>query len=84
MSKRAFDKIRAGLDSARSYLDGSADKSAYKASRLGDGRPRKPGLDEMGPGVESIPARKGGEQTQGPRSKLGRPGMRGGFKKRER
>jgi excinuclease ABC subunit B len=41
-------------------------------------RPRKPNLDEMGPGVEAIPAHKG----EGPRSKLGRPGMRGGFKKR--
>ena len=30
MSKRAFDKIKAGLDSARSYLDGSADKSTYR------------------------------------------------------
>jgi putative transcriptional regulator len=30
MSKRAFDKIRAGLDSARTYLDGSADKAAYR------------------------------------------------------
>jgi putative transcriptional regulator len=30
MSKRAFDKIRAGLDSARGYLDGSADKAAYR------------------------------------------------------
>jgi hypothetical protein len=28
MSKRAFDKIRAGLDSARDYLDGSANKAA--------------------------------------------------------
>jgi excinuclease ABC subunit B len=55
----------------------------FKPSRPGDGRPRKPNLDEMGPGVESIPAR-GGEQSQGPRSKLGRPGMRGGFKKKGR
>lgn len=30
MSKRPFDKIRAGLDSARGYLDGSADKTAYR------------------------------------------------------
>jgi len=42
--------------------------------------PRKPNLDEMGPGVESIPAAKGG----GGRSTLGRPGMRGGFKRRGR
>ena len=54
----------------------------FKPSRPGDGRPRKPNLDEMGPGVESIPAR--GEPSQGPRSKLGRPVMRGGFKKKGR
>src|SRR6202522_1424742 len=34
--------------------------------------PHKPSLDQMGPGVESIPQRK-----PGPRSSLGRPGMRG-------
>ncbi len=34
--------------------------------------PRKPGLDEMGPGVESIP----GKGKPGPRSTSGRPGMR--------
>ncbi len=39
--------------------------------------PRKPTLDEMGPGVESIPAR-------GPRSTSGRAGMRGGWKPRGR
>jgi excinuclease ABC subunit B len=43
--------------------------------------PRKPNLDEMGPGVESIP---GGKRPEGPRSTLGRPGMRGGFKPRGR
>ena len=42
--------------------------------------PRKPSLDEMGPGVESIPAK----DRTGPRSTLGRPGMRGGFKPRGR
>jgi putative transcriptional regulator len=30
MSKRAFDKIKAGLDSARAYLDGTADNRAYR------------------------------------------------------
>jgi excinuclease ABC subunit B len=45
------------------------------------GAPRKPTLDEMSPGVESVPA-KGGRS--GPRSTLGRPGMRGGFKPRGR
>ncbi|MFZ3227385.1 MAG: hypothetical protein WA230_17975, partial [Xanthobacteraceae bacterium] len=42
--------------------------------------PRKPNLDEMGPGVESVPAK----DRSGPRSTLGRPGMRGGFKPRGR
>ena len=30
MSKRAFDKIMAGLDSTRAYLDGSAQKRQYR------------------------------------------------------
>ncbi len=30
MSKRAFDKIKAGLDSAQAYLDGAADKRRYR------------------------------------------------------
>lgn len=42
--------------------------------------PRKPTLDEMGPGVEAIPHGK----SHGPRSKLGRPGMHGGFKPKRR
>jgi excinuclease ABC subunit B len=47
-----------------------------------EGAPRKPSLDEMGPGVESVPA-QGGDNT-GPRSKLGRPGQHGGFKSNKR
>ncbi|MEA2984558.1 MAG: excinuclease subunit, partial [Alphaproteobacteria bacterium] len=43
------------------------------------GAPRKPDLDEMGPGVESVPGK-----SAGPRSTLGRPGMRGGWKKKGR
>jgi excinuclease ABC subunit B len=39
--------------------------------------PHKPSLDQMGPGVEAIPQAK-----PRPRSTLGRPGMRGGFKPR--
>ena len=35
--------------------------------------PRKPGLDEMGPGVEAIPGKAG---KIGPRSTSGRPGTR--------
>jgi len=30
MSKHAFDKIKAGLDDARAYLDGTADKKRYR------------------------------------------------------
>jgi putative transcriptional regulator len=30
MSKHAFDKIMAGLESARGYLDGTADKRRYR------------------------------------------------------
>lgn len=30
MSKRAFNKIKAGLDSAKAYLDGTADKRRYR------------------------------------------------------
>jgi len=43
-------------------------------------KPGKPSLDEMGPSVESIPAKSGSS----PRSTLGRPGMRGGWKSRKR
>jgi excinuclease ABC subunit B len=43
--------------------------------------PRKPNLDEMRSGVESIPGKR---DSAGPRSTLGRPGMRGGFKPRGR
>jgi putative transcriptional regulator len=30
MSKRAFDKIKAGLESAKAYLDGTGDKRKYR------------------------------------------------------
>jgi putative transcriptional regulator len=30
MSKQAFDKIKAGLDDARAFLDGKADKRRYR------------------------------------------------------
>ncbi len=41
--------------------------------------PRKPTLDEMGPGPEARPHRPGG-----PRSTMGKPGQRGGWKPRGR
>jgi excinuclease ABC subunit B len=63
------------------HLDemGIATWHEVKPARGDDKRPRKPTLDEMGPGVEAIPATK-----SGPRSTLGKPGMRGGFKPRRR
>jgi len=48
--------------------------------RPDDKRPRRPTLDEMGPGPESKPHRPG----TGPRSTHGKPGMRGGWKPRGR
>jgi excinuclease ABC subunit B len=41
--------------------------------------PHKPSLDQMGPAVEAVP-----RGTPGPRSTLGRPGMRGGVRPRRR
>ena len=32
MTKDAFDKIKAGIDDARRYLDGSADKRDFRVS----------------------------------------------------
>jgi excinuclease ABC subunit B len=66
--------------------DSSSPSPRLRGEGRGEGqsssdRPRKPSLDEMGPGVESIP---GGKRPDGPRSTLGRPGMRGGFKPRGR
>jgi excinuclease ABC subunit B len=52
----------------------------HEVAPLRSAAPRKPNLDEMGPGVESIPAK----DRTGPRSSLGRPGMRGGWKPRRR
>jgi excinuclease ABC subunit B len=53
-----------------------------RRGELGEERgPRKPNLDEMGPGVESVPGKR---DPSSPRSTLGRPGMRGGWKPRRR
>jgi len=67
--------------------------SAGGATGTQRNHPRKPSLDEMGPGVESIPGNRQeagsaegatGTSKSGPRSTLGRPGMRGGWKPRGR
>jgi hypothetical protein len=49
MSKHAFDKIMQGVEEARAFLDGTADKSRYRVHF----RPRNPTLDKMGPGMDS-------------------------------
>jgi excinuclease ABC subunit B len=74
-------KKRSNEGPHKPHLDemGIATWHEVKPARSGEA-PRKPNLDEMGPGVEAIPAHKG----EGPRSKLGRPGMRGGFKSNKR
>jgi excinuclease ABC subunit B len=62
---------------------------AREKARRGGGTPskiHKPDLDDMGPGVESVPGKSSGASDEarsakaGPRSTLGRPGMRGGWK----
>ena len=57
--------------------------SRGEAARGGGQRekPRKPTLDEMGPGMESKLYRPG---AASPRSTTGKPGMRGGWKPRQR
>jgi excinuclease ABC subunit B len=51
----------------------------FKPARDEASKPRKPSLDEMGPGVESVPARRG-PSLEGGRSTMGRPGQHGGFR----
>src|SRR6185312_9699175 len=62
------------------HLDEMGIATYHEVKPARGNRPRKPSLDEMGPGVESVPAKS----NSGPRSTLGRPGMRGGFKPRGR
>jgi excinuclease ABC subunit B len=68
-------------------------RSAAGATGTQRTTPRKPTLDEMGPSVESVPKQEAGSAAgatgkensrSGPRSTLGRPGMRGGWKPRGR
>ncbi|MFZ0149477.1 MAG: excinuclease ABC subunit UvrB [Xanthobacteraceae bacterium] len=78
------------------HRPGSSQEARSAAGATGTQRtsPRKPTLDEM-PGVESVPAKqvtgsaasatdKRNESRSGPRSTLGRPGMRGGWKPKRR
>ena len=70
------------LDNPTARLPSPARGGGSRAAGAGGGgrsRPHKPGLDEMGIALshEVKPAR------ESPRSKLGRPGMRGGFRKKK-
>ena len=64
------------------HRDGKQEaRSAAGATGKRTSTPRKPNLDEMGPGVEAVPGKR---DASSPRSTLGRPGMHGGFKPRRR
>jgi len=70
--------ISRGGPAARSPGQGRPPKAdALRGAREG---PRKPTLDEMGPG----PAKESKPYRPGPRSTTGRPGMRGGWRPRGR
>lgn len=49
MTKRAFNKIKQGLDEARAFLDGTADKSRYRVHYAHCRRKAKR-LDPISPG----------------------------------
>jgi excinuclease ABC subunit B len=75
-------------DPTAKYPAGGHASSAQRGRRYGwdtpakreDQRPRKPTLDEMGPG----PDKESKPYRPGPRSTTGRPGMRGGWRPRGR
>lgn len=64
--------------SSPSPLWGGSDAEGVRGGGDRKDAPRKPTLDEMGPGVESVPARRG-PSLEG-RSTMGRPGQHGGFR----
>jgi excinuclease ABC subunit B len=75
---RLRDEIKRLRATELAVLDNPTARDVMLAQTKGL-RPRKPGLDEMSPGVEVIPTRADSQ-----RSTLGRPGMRGGFRKRRK
>jgi excinuclease ABC subunit B len=79
---RLRDEIKRLRATEMAVLDNPTARDVMVAQTKGlRSRPHKPGLDEMGIALshEVKPAR-----ADSPRSKLGRPGMRGGFKNRGR
>jgi len=85
---RLRDEIKRLRATELAVTDDPTAKGGAMPSRAATGRrdaPHKPSLDQMRPGIESIPRAKSGASSgtkPGPRSSLGRPGMRGGFKPR--
>ena len=45
MTEAAFDKIKAGLDDARRYLDGSADRLKFRTNALSDAKISTPSTE---------------------------------------
>lgn len=86
MGIATWHEVKPARSSSTSPLEGEVGAKR----REGGKGPRKPSLDEMGPGVESVPAKSSGVPDEarsakaGPRSTLGRPGMRGGWKGKKR
>ena len=74
-------RLRDELKRLRATELAVVDDPTVKVVNLSRKKPAKPDLDHMGPGVESVPADK---SSSGPRSTMGRGGMRGGFKRRGR
>jgi excinuclease ABC subunit B len=67
-----------------SYHEVLPDRPDGKGKRSSKDRPHFPDLDSMGPGTEAVPFREGAPDDAhraktGPRSTLGKPGMRGGW-----
>jgi hypothetical protein len=61
MTKHAFEKIKQGLDSARAFLAGTADKSRYRVHLP---PPPMPTVDEMSLDMERTLYRPGASDTR--------------------
>ena len=67
-----------GIATYHEVMPARSGKGSSRRSAEREDGPRKPSLDEMGPGPESKP------YCPGPRSTTGKPGMHGGWKPRPR
>lgn len=89
VKQRAVEQKTGGYAGARKYGDAANLPARLEkaAARSKGKRPRKPALDEMGPGTESriwqpTSTREAGGHGPAPRSSGGAPGHRGGWKRR--